>query len=89
MTTTDSDGTGDPEGFSEAMIELQRIVAELESDTLDVDQLATRVERAATLVSWCRERIDSAQFAVTEILERLDPTDQGAVPATGDDRGDA
>lgn len=74
MTTTD----GDPAGFAEAMAELQRIVAELESDTLDVDQLAARVERAATLVSWCRERIDSAQFAVTEILERLDPSDDPA-----------
>lgn len=84
MTTTDGDG---PEDFSHAMAELQRIVAELESDTLDVDQLATRVDRAAALVTWCRERIDSAQFAVAEILERLDPTDQDVGPQA-DERDD-
>ncbi|UDY34196.1 exodeoxyribonuclease VII small subunit [Dermatobacter hominis] len=65
----------DPEelGFAGAMAELERIVAELESDTLDVDLLADRVERAAVLVGWCRDRIDGTRFRVEEILERLDP----------------
>ncbi|HPU38732.1 MAG TPA: exodeoxyribonuclease VII small subunit [Microthrixaceae bacterium] len=60
-------------GFAGAMAELDQIVAELESDTLDVDLLAARVERAALLVEWCRERIDGARFRVEEILERIDP----------------
>lgn len=59
-------------GFAGAMDELDAIVAEIESDDLDVDVLADRVERAAVLVSWCRERIDGARFRVEEILERLD-----------------
>ncbi len=62
-------------GFAGAMAELESIVAELESDSLDVDLLAERVERAALLVGWCRDRIDGARFRVEEILERLDPTD--------------
>lgn len=67
----------DPEelGFAAAMAELEGIVAELESDTLDVDLLADRVERAAELVGWCRDRIDGTRFRVEEILERLDPQD--------------
>lgn len=71
----------DPEelGFAGAMAELERIVAELESDTLDVDLLADRVERASVLVGWCRDRIDGTRFRVEEILERLDP--DGADPA--------
>lgn len=60
-------------GFAGAMAELEQIVAELESDTLDVDLLAARVERAALLVEWCRGRIDGARFRVEEILERIDP----------------
>lgn len=60
-------------GFAGAMAELDEIVAELESDTLDVDLLADRVERSALLVEWCRERIDGARFRVEEILERIDP----------------
>jgi exodeoxyribonuclease VII small subunit len=58
------------------MAELQRIVGELESDSLDVDELTARVERAAVLVGWCRERIDGTRFAVSEILERFDAPGQ-------------
>ena len=75
MATEDgTDRSGDAEpGFAEAMAELDRIVAELESDALDVDHLAERVARAAELVSLCRDRIDGARFAVEEILESMDP----------------
>ena len=70
-------GTDDPSGpdrldFATAMVELERIVAELESDTLDVDLLTERVERAAHLVDWCRSRIDGTRLRVEEILERLE-----------------
>lgn len=65
----------DPEelGFAGALAELEDIVAQLESDALDVDLLSDRVERAATLVRWCRDRIDATRFHVEEILERLEP----------------
>ncbi len=71
------DDRPDPEelGFGGALAELDAIVAELESDALDVDLLASRVERAATLVAWCKDRIDGARFQVEEILVRLDPED--------------
>ncbi len=59
-------------GFAGAMSELEQIVAELESDALDVDLLADRVERAAILVGWCRDRIDGTRLRVEEILERLE-----------------
>lgn len=59
-------------GFAGAMAELERIVAEIESDAVDVDLLIDRVERAALLVGWCRERIDATRFRVEEILERLE-----------------
>ena len=74
----------DPEelGFSGALAELNEIVAELESDALDVDHLADRVERAVVLVAWCRSRIDGARFQVEEILTRLDP-DDGPSPEEG------
>ena len=71
------DDRPDPEtlGFSGALAELDAIVAELESDALDVDLLADRVERAASLVAWCRDRIDGTRFQVEEILTRLEPDD--------------
>lgn len=74
--TTDAAAIGatDPDrlGFAATMAELERIVAELDSESLDVDLLADRVERAAVLVTWCRERIDGTRFRVEEILDRLE-----------------
>ena len=58
-------------GFSAAIEELRGIVEELESDDLDVDLLAPRVERAAAIVEWSRARIDGTRFQVEEILTRL------------------
>ena len=48
-------------------------MAELESDSLDVDHLAERVARAAVLVERCRDRIDGARLPVEQILDRLEP----------------
>lgn len=58
--------------FAAAIDELARLVAELESDALDVDDLTARVARAADLVQWCRERIDAARFDVEQVLVRFD-----------------
>ena len=69
--------TDDRPSFTEAMAELETLVQELESDSLDVDELTARVARAADLVQWCRERIDHARFSVEEVLVRLDPDAEG------------
>lgn len=81
MTEPDADGTG--LRFGAAMDELTALVAELESDSLDVDELTDRVARAADLVQWCRDRIDAARFSVEEVLVRLDPEANG--PSEADD----
>jgi exodeoxyribonuclease VII small subunit len=61
--------------FAAALQELHTLVEQLESDDLDIDELTARVERAADLVQWCRERIDGARFSVEEVLVRLEPDD--------------
>ena len=70
--TTDAETRGDADepGFADALAELERIVADLESDALDIDRLAEQVGRAAELVQVCRERIGGARFSVEEILDR-------------------
>ena len=62
----------DPLAYSRAVDELETILAELEDDTLDVDHLAERVARAATLIRICRERIASARLEVERIVADLD-----------------
>lgn len=53
-----------PNGYAEAVTELEAILTEIESAEVDVDALASRVERANVLIAYCRSRIDAAQDAV-------------------------
>ena len=72
-------------GYTEAMDELERILAELERDDLDVDVLAERVERAAELLTLCRARIAHAQEDVDRIVTDLEAFDRADDPEPAED----
>ena len=61
-----------PISYAEAIAELDDILAELEDEALDVDVLSERVERASTLIRFCRDRISSARTQVHQIVADLD-----------------
>jgi exodeoxyribonuclease VII small subunit len=76
--STDTGGPGDPgdpatEGlaYADALAELERILDTLESDRVDVDTLATRVERAAALIRLCRSRLGAARTQVEAVVGEL------------------
>ena len=57
------------------MAELEQILASLESDDIDVDLLAEKVARAATLIEHCRSRIVKARGDVDRVVAQLDDDD--------------
>lgn len=59
------------------MREVESIISELDSTSVDVDVLATKVERASFLINWCNERITSAQLTVDSLVENLSSFDDG------------
>lgn len=63
---------GEPTGYAEAMREIEEILAELDTNSIDVDVLAAKVERASFLITWCNERIGAAEFAVQKLVDSLD-----------------
>ena len=63
---------GEGPTYAAAVDELEAILAELEDDRLDVDQLAERVARAAELIRLCRERIRATRLEVERIVADLD-----------------
>lgn len=65
----------EPTGYAEAMREVESIISELDSTSVDVDVLATKVERASFLINWCNERITSAQLTVDSLVESLSTFD--------------
>ena len=68
---------GDDEtiGYADAMAELEQILSDLEGDDLDVDMLASRVERASFLIGLCRKRIGAARVQVERVVANLDSDD--------------
>lgn len=58
--------------YATAMAELERILAELERDDVDIDHLTERVARATALIEFCRSRIESARLDVTRLVEDLE-----------------
>ena len=69
--------TGELPGYADALDELQQILATLESETTDVDQLADRVQRADVLIRHCRSRLDDARLRVEQVVAALDPDPDG------------
>jgi exodeoxyribonuclease VII small subunit len=69
---------GEGPTYAAAVDELEGILAELEDDRLDVDQLAERVARAAELIRLCRERIKATRLEVEQIVADLDGPEGGA-----------
>ena len=67
--------------YATALEELDEILGELEDESLDVDILAERVERASILIRFCRSRISAARSQVEQIVADLD---QLATDTAGD-----
>ena len=65
----------EPTGYAEAMREVESIIAELDSNSVDVDVLAAKVERASFLINWCNERITAAQLTVDSLVATLSSYD--------------
>jgi exodeoxyribonuclease VII small subunit len=58
-------------GYADALDELEDILAQLESSTVDVDVLADRVARGAELVRFCRNRLRSVRVEVDTVVDEL------------------
>lgn len=58
-------------GYAAALSELEAILAELERDNVDVDRLASQVQRASELIRLCRERIGNAKLQIEHVVAEL------------------
>ncbi|MDE5684022.1 MAG: exodeoxyribonuclease VII small subunit [Muribaculaceae bacterium] len=58
--------------YSEALAELEKILAQLRADNSDIDTLAERTRRAATLLSECRARLTRTEEELNKILAEFD-----------------
>ena len=57
------------ETYSEAMKRLEAIVARIESNELDIDQLGSQLQEAQKLIKFCREKLYKADEEIKKMLD--------------------
>lgn len=58
--------------YKEAIEEVENILAQIENDELDVDELAEKVQRVTALLKTCKEKLQTTNEQVENILKELD-----------------
>lgn len=61
--------------YAEAIVELEKIVSEIENASIGVDELSDKVKRAAELVKFCRSKLTATEKEVNSILKNLGDSD--------------
>ncbi len=58
--------------YRESAAEIESILTAIDEETeVDIDELATRLERAAELIRFCSERLRSAEMRVEKVTRDL------------------
>jgi exodeoxyribonuclease VII small subunit len=60
--------------YSQALSELQQIVEQLQDETIDVDELSSKVKRATELIHICKQKIQNTEMEVETILDKFQKT---------------
>jgi exodeoxyribonuclease VII small subunit len=58
--------------YKEAFTELESILALIESDDLNVDDLTTNVKRAAELIKFCKSKLFETESEIEKIIADID-----------------
>ena len=55
--------------YAEAVEEIEKILGQLESGELDVDEMAEKVKRVTFLIKYCKAKLQTTEESVNKILE--------------------
>jgi len=74
-------------GYAGAMEELEAIIGEIESESIDVDVLTEKVKRASYLIGLCRGKLRDTESEVKKVLKGLED-EQEVEEDVDEDEGD-
>lgn len=57
--------------FSEAVVEIEDILKQIESGELDVDKLSVEVKRASELIRQCQKKLRTTEEEINNIFKDL------------------
>lgn len=59
--------------YETAYAELRAILDAMQGDSVNIDELAEKVERAQYLVQFCREKLRQTEEAVNQLNQQINP----------------
>ena len=57
--------------YGAAVAEIEQILASIDRDEIDIDELSQKVERAVELLKICRARLKATELRVTQVLQEV------------------
>jgi len=78
---SDKKKKGDEPTYAAASAELEQILQDIETGQIDLDVLAEKVERAATLLTLCRQRLAATETRVKKITSEVSASMAADAPA--------
>lgn len=57
--------------YKDAVSELEEIVNDIENESIDVDQLAEKVDRASKLLTICSNKLKKTESEVEKVIAKL------------------
>lgn len=58
--------------YKQAIEEIEKIVNEIESGELDLDDLLKKVDYATTLILFCKEKLKNAEITLGDVMKKFD-----------------
>ena len=58
--------------YAKAIERLEEIIAKIENEQIDVDELSEKVKEAVMLVKVCKDKIEKAELQVKEVIAKFD-----------------
>lgn len=58
--------------YTKAVQKLDEIIAKIESEEIDVDELSVKVKEAVELIKVCKAKIEKAEMEVKKVVENFD-----------------
>jgi exodeoxyribonuclease VII small subunit len=58
--------------YQEAIAEVEEILARIESEELDIDELSEKVRRVSYLLKFCKEKLQKTNEEVEKILGEME-----------------
>ena len=67
--------------YSQAIGELEKIINEIEAESVDVDVLAEKVKRATYLIKFCKSNLRTTEEEVKKVLSEIEEKSQIELPS--------